>query len=173
MGRLAQTLGVRLTTMPYFHVLISEESEPNKQRCIFHDLNENSLASNFLKPYKRGKNILSNGEIITLSNLRKIVISQTDSHSEVLLKRFNDEAHKSWEQDLNGSKGYVVLGLPFTYGYDDLANLGKNVTSQFISGAPSQAEKPPVVVAALTNVWVVGIGGAVLAGGIIAWLKWN
>ena len=84
-----------------------------------------------------------------------------------------DEAHKSWEQDLNGSKGYVVLGLPFTYGYDDLANLGKNVTSQFISGAPSQAEKPPVVVAALTNVWVVGIGGAVLAGGIIAWLKWN
>ena len=159
--------------MPYFHVLISEESEPNKQRCIFHDLNENSLASNFLKPYKRGKNILSNGEIITLSSLRKIVISQTDSDSEVLLKRFNDEAHKSWEQDLNGSKGYVVLGLPFTYGYDDLANLGKNVTSQFISGAPSQAEKPPVVVAALTNVWVVGIGGAVLAGGIIAWLKWN
>ena len=137
MGRLAQTLGVRLTTMPYFHVLISEESEPNKQRCIFHDLNENSLASNFLKPYKRGKNILSNGEIITLSSLRKIVISQTDSDSEVLLKRFNDEAHKSWEQDLNGSKGYVVLGLPFTYGYDDLANLGKNVTSQFISGAPS------------------------------------
>ena len=173
MVRLAQTLGVRLTTMPYFHVLISEESEPNKQRCIFHDLNENSLASNFLKPYKRGKNILSNGEIITLSSLRKIVISQTDSDSEVLLKRFNDEAHKSWEQNLNGSKGYVVLGLPFTYGYDDLANLGKNVTSQFISGAPSQAEKPPIVVAALTNVWVVGIGGAVLAGGIIAWLKWN
>ena len=173
MCRLAQTLGVRLTTMPYLHVVISEESEPNKQRCIFHDLNEGSLASNFLKPYKRGRNILSNGEVITLSSIRKIVISQTDSDSEALLERFNDEAHKSWEKDLNGSKGYVVLGLPFTYSYDDLATLGKNVTSQFISEAPSQAEKPPLVVAALSNVWVVGIGCAVLAAGIIAWLKWN
>lgn len=159
--------------MPYFHVLISTETDRSTLRCIFHDLNKSELVARFVKPYRRGRNLLSEGEVIALATIRKVTISQTESSCEPMLKQLNDEAYESWKNDMRSDSGSVVLMLPFTYGYDDLAHLGKNVTAQFITEAPAQGEKPHPAVTTLSNPWLVGIGGAVIAAGIAAWLKWN
>ena len=159
--------------MPYFHVLVSTELDGSTLRCVFRDLSESALESQFVKPYRRGRNLLSEGEVISLATLRKVVISKTEDSCEPLLKRHNDEAYASWQRDLQGERGMVVFGLPFTYDYNDLADLGENVTAQFINEAPGQVEKPHIAMAALSNPWLVGVGGAVIAAGIAAWLKWN
>jgi hypothetical protein len=159
--------------MNYFHVLVSTEPDGSKLRCIFRDLSEEILMRSFVKPYRRGRNLLSNGEVISLSSLRKVVIAKTDVDCEPLLKSRNDGAKRTWESNLRGDRGIVILGLPFTFGYDDLANFGENVTDRFITEAPGQVEKPHVFIAALSNPWLVGVGGAVIAAGIGAWLKWN
>jgi len=67
----------------------------------------------------------------------------------------------------------LVLGLPVTYEYNDRRDGGENVTAQFINEAPGQVEKPHIAMAALSNPWLVGVGGGVIVAGIAAWLKWN
>jgi len=159
--------------MPYFHVLVSTEPDTSKLRCIFRDLADSSLKSNFLKPYHRGNSIMAGGEVIPLSNIRRVVISATDLASDATLRTLNDTAQQSWTELGRGQHGLVVIGPFLGYGYDDLASLGKNVTSSFITEAPAQSEKPPLPTVLLSNQWLIAVGGAVIAGGILAWLKWN
>ena len=116
---------------------------------------------------------MADGEIIPLSTIRRVVISATDLGSDATLRTLNETAQESWKELGRGQHGLVVVGPFLGYGYDDLASLGKNVTSSFIAEAPAQSERPPLAAILLSNQWLIAVGGAVIAGGIIAWLKWN
>ena len=157
---------------PYFHVFLSVEPAPEKQRCVFSDLSEAALRASFVRPFKEGKNLPCANEIIPVSNVRRFTITSTDDRSETVLKRFREASNEALDKHNRESSGLVFLG-GLGFGPDDLVRMGTDVTAKFISEAPDRVPRPSLINRLFNNSWVVGIAGGVIVAGIAAWLKWN
>lgn len=158
--------------MPYYHVLLSVEAAPERPRCVLRDLDEKGVQSAFLKHYKSGRSLLCEGEIIPMQTVRKVSVISTSGRLDEALSKANADAEAFRRELNNGSSGLVFLG-GVGYGPDDVAIFGIDVTTQFIREAPRREDLGPPVTRILSNPWVVGVGAAVIAAGIAAWLKWN
>ena len=155
----------------HYHVLLSQDNSP-ALRCVLRDLDARGLRTGFLKPYKAGKTLLCGSEIITSESVRRVSIVTTERSMELSLARANDEA-EAHRQELNrGSPGLVFIGGT-GYGPDDVTKFGTDVTAEFIKQAPKRPGSHSVLASLLSNPWLVGVGGAVAAAGITAWLKWT
>jgi hypothetical protein len=158
--------------MPYYHVLLTLNASSENEPCVLRDLDKRALLSSFVSRYKAGKDILSGSEIISLASIRSVRIIATDRPMDESLAELDakNEAHR---QELNqGSSGLVFMG-GMGSAPNDIAEVGQNVTSQFIKDVPGSAVHGGVAARFLGNPWLVAVGGAVVAAGITAWLKWN
>jgi hypothetical protein len=121
--------------MPYFHVFLSVESAPEKQRCVFSDLSEVELKASFVRPFKNGKNLLCGNEIIPVDGIRRFTITSTNDRSEAVLDRFQKSSNTALDKLNNQSTGQIFLG-GLEFGPDDLVRIGTDVTAKYICKAP-------------------------------------
>ena len=159
--------------MIYFHVLLAMAQEPERHRCVFHDLTERQLRDQVLKPFKRGKNLLCGNQIYPLADVRRIHIVSTEGTASHALAAVNQASNETWKQMNNASTGVVFVGPGLIFGLDNLDRVGKEVTGRFIKEPFSQAPVDGPFHSLFKNPWVVGIGTALAATGIGVWLKWN
>jgi hypothetical protein len=157
--------------MPFLHVLISNTEKPEDFRCILHDLTEAELNVKVLRPYKSGKSILAERRIYPASELRGLKIVRTEKPAEVALEAASEEVNKSIETLNSDSKSGVVFGPFLGYGLDNLAEAGSDVTLRYVKGAPGDGGVAKAANILISHPWVSGIGTAVLATAIAAWLK--
>lgn len=80
--------------MPFYHVLIIFADAPSKLQCILSDLSEQQLQTQFVTPYKKGKDILCGTEVVRVGSIKTVQIIRTDKKSE-------DERSAIQEQSFN------------------------------------------------------------------------
>ncbi len=154
--------------MPYHHVLLRFDGEPEKDRCVFSDLSESDLQARFLTPYKRRKNFLSGSEVIEISRLRKSTIICTNEPIETELRRIQEKSRAEDDEFNRTSSGVVILSMGRGYAPEDIAEAGVDVTSTFISGPPGYGDRLALVSAVMNHPWISAIG----TGLIVAALAW-
>lgn len=156
--------------MPYLHVFLSVEPEPDKERCVLRDLGEAELKSLFVRPFKSGKNLLCGNEIIPHHKIRRITIIATDEKSDAVLVKAQNASNEAIAKLNNESSSIVFLG-GLGYDVDDLVSMGNNVTAKYITTLPDRIPMNKFFVRLLNNPWVVGVGGGVVVAAIAGFLK--
>jgi len=157
--------------MFFLHILISNAEKSDTFHCILHDLNESELRDKVTRPYKRGKAIVAGGRIYPASELRGLKIIRTEVPAESALTAAANEFNKDLEvMNSDPSSGVVFMPL-LGYGFDQLSEVGSDVTKTYINGAPGEGGIGSAINALFSHPWVSGIGTAVLAAAIAAWLK--
>jgi hypothetical protein len=96
--------------MPYYHVLLSQETAPDNHRCVLRDLGKKDLAASFLKQYKSGKTLLCGSEIIPMQAVRRVTIISTDMPMDQALAKVSDEAEAHRRELNRGLFRISVLG---------------------------------------------------------------
>lgn len=150
-------------TMPYLHVILSVEPQPDKERCVLKDLSDADLKAKFVRPFKRGKNLLCGNEVIPADKIRRIKITSTDETSAVVLAKFQkaaDESNTEWNRR---DTGLVIIG-GLGFGPDELGRIGTDVTTRYITQPPEMVPAPALLARLFNNSWVVTLGGSVIAG---------
>ena len=170
--------------MSYFHVLIAFERNANKFECLFQDLPVDKLKSDFVSAYQAGRNIFHNGVVIKTSEIAKVKIVETDQNSELELKKLQE---KSWREldEMNRNSYFQIIGLGRGYETSDLEELGIDVTSSYIHGAPGYEPKHEVsfspnvtsqtskVVRIINHQWFVNVFGGIIVAVIVYLLIGN
>jgi predicted nucleotide-binding protein len=107
--------------MPY-HVRVTCKSNPYEDEVRL-DLSLEELQQRFLRPYQEGRPIVIGGKTVPPDDLARIRINETDEDSEQLRPRVEAERRRS----------NVISGTPVEW---YIANKGKEVTDDFITGPP-------------------------------------
>jgi hypothetical protein len=110
--------------VPY-HVRVSTKSSPSFDEVRL-DLSQEQLEKAFLRPYREGRPIVVSGRTIFLTDLVRLLITQTDETSSDLRPLVEAEERNS----------AVVAGLPIEW---LIAEKGRDVTDEFITEPPGSA----------------------------------
>lgn len=103
--------------------------------------------------------------------LRGLKIVQTEEAADVVLAKVTEEFNRDLDRLNNGpSSGVFFMPSP-GYSLDHLSEVGTDVTSSFVTEAPGEGGPLRGLNVVANHPWVVGIGTAVVAAAIAAWLK--
>jgi hypothetical protein len=117
----------------HYHVIVSFDGTENKT-VLMKDLTEREVRKKFVKPYKKGIDILCGNEILSLKNLKFVQIAKTSGLMDFILDKEIDKAHQE-EQDFNDNNAVIVIGSSLHINDYNIANYGEDVTASFISEA--------------------------------------
>jgi hypothetical protein len=158
----------RPLTMSYYHVLLRFQDEPNNVRCVLSDLSEKQLRTQFVRPYRRGKNILCGREVVDISRIKIINIIRTTDTSDIELKRIQEKSRAENEQRNRSSSLLVVMVLGRGYQLEDISLAGEDVTSKFIVDVPGH-DRWTVVAEILNHKWVSTVGAGLVLAALALW----
>lgn len=159
--------------MPFHHVLLALESEPTKLRCVLTDLTEEDLKAKFLRPYRKGQNIVCGNEVIPVSQIRKLHIVRTARDNEAERNALQEQSLKEIQEFNRQSDSVVLISPGRGYAHEDILEVGKDVTATFVSGPPGHAAAPTPVVGFLNNQWIVAIGTGLIVAALVWWFGWG
>jgi hypothetical protein len=108
----------------YFHVRLSVKGRTSKY-CVLPDLSLKTLEAQVLAPYRSGHAIMTDGEIIQLTDITQIRIVHTDRSTKDLPMR-----------RIQHAQGMAFF--PSNDRWDLATHNGNEVTNDFIAGAPGQ-----------------------------------
>ena len=159
--------------MPFFHVLLSVDTDQSKLRSVLADLSEEQLKAQVVLPYRKGTTLICGNEIIPVSTIRKIHVVHTARPNEHERKAIHAKSIKEIEKINRESSGLVFLSPGRGYDPEDILEAGEDVTPQYIVGPPGSAAGPGVLVRFLSSQWTVGIGTGLLVAAAVWWLGWG
>ena len=159
--------------MNFHHVLISANDKPDKFRCIFCDLSEKDLKRQFIGPYKKGKRILIDGEIIDLHAICRIRLIRTTDTSENELAKLQETSLREIQEFNANSNSVVFISAGRGYDKSDIVEMGQDVTKEFVTGAPGSGGRLEKALSALNNPWLVRIGAGLFVAALAWWLGWR
>lgn len=157
--------------MSYFHVVAYFEDAPQKLRCLFDDLSEQELRDRFVKPYRKGKDVLSDSEIVKLASVHKVQIVRTNRVSEAERKDLRENSSREIDE-MNRRGGPVIVSAGRGYEKADIVEVGDDVTSEYIGGPPGYQEASRIR-RLMYNPWVLAIIPTLLVAWMIYWLGWG
>ena len=155
--------------MIYLHVTIKTKSSDG-WICIFKDLSAPELKRNLVKPYRLGKSIYYDGNILSSSEITQVKITETESSHEAELKVVQEKSYKD-VQEFNRTSSSVVL-ISAGHGYSDyeINECGKDVTNLYISSGPGVGTPFTALAEFIKHPWVVRVVGGLVFVAVAAYL---
>lgn len=155
--------------MSYLHVTIKTKSSDG-WLCIFKDLSASDLKRSLVKPYRLGKPIFYDGNILFPSEITHVKITETESPHEEELEVVQEESYRD-VQEFNRTSSSVVL-VSAGYGYSDyeINECGKDVTSSYITSGPGVGTPFTAVAEFIRHPWVVRVVGGLVFVAVAAYL---
>ena len=108
--------------MPYYHVCITQKSNRSRAEVRL-DLTLDQLKQLFLEPYRKGRPIATGGKSIATDNIERIRITVTEADSASL-------------RPIAEQKRRGIMTIPPIPVEWYIADMGKDVTDEFITGPP-------------------------------------
>jgi len=105
-----------------FHIRLTTKSNPTDDEIKL-DLSIEQLKERFLNPYNEGKFIVINGKSVSIEDIERIRINETEKYSEELLPKIKSERARSSVIVTISDEWYVTKE-------------GKDVTDDFITNPP-------------------------------------
>ena len=113
----------------FHHVIVALDDHTASPRCIFKDLTKRKLKQQFLKPYRKGQDILSdNNEVVRTATISKIQVIRTPACMEEELRRMDRASAESNARFNAESDSILVIGLGSTPEDIAGAQTGQDVT---------------------------------------------
>ncbi len=155
--------------MSYLHVTIKTKS-CDSWLCIFKDLTASDLKKRLVKPYRIGKSIYYDGNILSPNEITQIKINETEKPHESELNIVQEESYKE-TQEFNRTSSSVVL-ISAGHGYNDyeINECGKDVTSSYISTGPGVGTPFTAAAEFIKHPWVVRVVGGLVFVAVAAYL---
>jgi hypothetical protein len=153
--------------MSFFHVVVNTK-DSESPACIFKDISEAELRKKFLNPYKLGKSVFFDGNIVSVYEFRKVKVVRTSLSHEKELKEVQISSQKQIEE-MNSLSTSVAI-ISFGWGYEDheIESCGKEVTGKYIDSGPGQGTTTSRLLEFMKHPWVVRIfGGLTLLGAAV------
>lgn len=155
--------------MSYLHVTVKTKSSDG-WLCIFKDLSAPELKRNLLKPYRLGKTIYYDGNILPPSEITQMKITETESPHEAELTVVQEESYREIQEFNRTSSGAVFISAGHGYRDDEINECGKDVTSSYISSGPGVGTPMTAVAEFIKHPWVVRIVGGLVFVTVAAYL---
>ncbi|EOA8959543.1 hypothetical protein ACIMS1_005277 [Vibrio harveyi] len=141
--------------MDKFHVVIKTKSD-DSWKCCFKDLSEKELIDSFVKPYKKGKGIIVDAEIISTKEISHVVISKTDKTHKEELKIVQTTSYQKI-QEMNRNSSIRIISPGYGWQSYEIKDCGENVTSYYLTSGAGE-------VGFMNSPWVITIGGGLIVG---------
>lgn len=156
--------------MPYHHVLIAVEPEPEKLIVALTDLSRDELQTRFVRPYKKGTNLVCGNSIFPVAGIRRVHIVRTEQDDKAeraaISQRSIDEI-----QELNRDpRGPLFLSLGRGYDPEDILENGEDVTTSFINGPPGHAAG---LLRFINNQWFMLVATGLIVAFVVWWFGWQ
>lgn len=120
----------------FHHVIVALKGRDKKQ-ALFVDLSARELNRRFVRPYKQGKPVLlQDNSVVQTRDITWTAIRSTADAAAPTLKMLEEESRRNTDE-LNRGGGLVFLGR-FSWGNEDLAEEGEDVTSRYIQAPPGE-----------------------------------
>jgi hypothetical protein len=155
--------------MSYLHVTIKKKNADDWV-CIFTDLSVAELKKNLIKPYRLGKPIYFDGNILPPNEISKIQITETDKSHEEELKIVQDESYRKVEEFNSSGSGVTLISVGHGYNDFEINECGAEVTNKYITGGPGTGTPLTAIAEFIKHPWVVGVGGGLLLVAVTAYL---
>lgn len=155
--------------MSYLHVTIKTKTS-NSWVCIFKDLSVSELKKSLVKPYRLGKSIYYDGNILSPNEITQVKITETEKPHEEELNVVQEESYRE-VQEFNRTSSSVVL-VSAGHGYSDyeINECGKDVTNLYISSGPGVGTPLTAFAEFIKHPWVVRIIGGLVFVAVAAYL---
>ena len=118
--------------MTYFHVRITPKAEPSRPEVEL-DISQEQLVQRFVRPYKMGQPIVITGRIVSSEEIGRIQLNETAEDSTSLNVRMLQQPGARHIFPLLDKHGRLPPEM--------LADNGRDVTPQYINGAPGHARE--------------------------------
>lgn len=142
--------------MAFHHVLLTLSEEPSKPRCVLSDLSAGQLEKQFLRPYRKGENILCGNQVIHITSIKRVQIIRTEMTSQYELSVIQDRSYKEVQEFNRQSDSFVIMSPGHGFDAEDIVEAGEDVTSRYIIGPPGH-DATRTILKFFRNPWVVGI----------------
>lgn len=155
--------------MSYLHVTIKTKSSDG-WLCIFKDLSVSGLKNKLVKPFRLGKSIYYDGNILSPTEITQVKITETDRPHEKELEVVQEESYRE-VQEFNRTSPSVVL-ISAGHGYSDyeINECGKDVTNSYISSGPGVGTPFTAIGEFIKHPWVVRVVGGLVFVAVAAYL---
>lgn len=155
--------------MSHIHVLVKTK-KTDDWVCVFKDLSVSQLRKKVVKPYKLGKSIFHDGNILLSTDISQIKIVGTErSHSDEL--KFLREDHERKVSEFNrSSSGITFISLGRGRKDYEIKDCGQEVTSSYISSGPGTGTFLSVLSDFIKHPLVVRIPAGLVLMAIAAYL---
>ena len=155
--------------MSYLHVTLKTKSSDG-WLCIFKDLSASELKRSLVKPYRLGKSIYYDGNVLPPSEITQVKITETESPHEEELKVVQEESYREVQDFNRTSSGVVFVSAGHGYSDYEINECGKDVTNSYISSGPGVGT--PITAAAefIKHPWVVRVVGGLVFVAVAAYL---
>lgn len=134
--------------MPYFHVQAFVKSDPKREEWEM-DLSKDALDKRFLERYTAGQPIGVNGKWISLSDLDRVRIYESDAPAKLLGQQYRERTRDSNVLSFRNSK------------YDGIEAAGREVTSKLLTGPPGTGQAAALGPESHSSTLVAGDSAAV------------
>jgi hypothetical protein len=155
--------------MSYLHVTVKIKSSDG-WFCIFKDLPESDLKKKFVKPYRLGKSIYYDGNILSPNEITQIKINETEKPQEDELKVVQEESYKEVQEFNRASSSAVWISAGHGYSDYEINECGKDVTNSYISTGPGVGTTLTVIGEFIKHPWVVRVVAGVVFVAVAAYL---
>lgn len=155
--------------MSYLHVTIKTKSSDG-WLCIFKDLSVSELKTRLVKPYRLGKSIYYDGNILSPTEITQVNIAETERPHEEELKVVQEESYRE-VQEFNRTNSSIAL-ISAGHGYSDyeINECGKDVTNSYISSGPGVGTPFTAIAEFIKHPWVVRVVGGLVFVAVAAYL---
>jgi hypothetical protein len=142
--------------MSYLHVTIKTKSS-NDWICIFTDLSKADLKKNLVRPYRLGKSIFYDGNILSSNEISKIKIIETEKSHEEELKTVQDESYRQVQESNRSSSAVFLMSIGHGYRDYEINECGKDITNKYISTGPGTGTVLTAIAKFIRHPWVVRV----------------
>jgi hypothetical protein len=141
-----------------------------KTEVLFSDLTAKELRKQFVVPYIRGCAFFAGTSVVFSSELRKVRIIETPMKEAEAREQINRDSLADIAE-MNHTGDLFIISPGQGYEPDDIAEAGADVTCTFLHGGPGSSNG---MLGLSKNAagCLLGIGGSVLAAGLVKWLGW-
>ncbi len=155
--------------MSYLHVTIKMKGSDG-WLCIFKDLSVSELKKNLVKPYRLGKSIYYDGNILSPSEITQMKITETENPHEAELKVVQEESHRDVQEFNRTSSSVVWISAGHGYSDYEINECGKDVTNSYISSGPGVGTPSTLFAEFIKHPWVVRVVGGLVFIAVAAYL---
>ena len=117
----------------FYHVRITTKSSKSSRDEVKLDLTLSQLEERILLPYRAGRAITIGGKSIKSDDITRVRINKTDEDSSRLRPRARQKQNRRLESGI-----VAIPGIPIEW---DIADMGENVTDEFITGPPGEDQE--------------------------------